>query len=124
MKSLNLLVVALVAVMPAAAQEAFPGGDWRSEDGLVTVRIEPCMPNAATVCGTIVEDRRAAAEANPPGHRVLRDVEFKRNIWRGKFSDGSISGGVTLKLKSAGDATVKFCFAGILCETETWRRID
>lgn len=124
MKILPLLAAVFLTALPATAQGAFPLGDWSSQDGLVAVRIAPCAPTSAAVCGTIIDDARTDTEANPPGHRVLMNVKLKRGVWRGKFADGSISGSVTLKPKGPSDAAVRFCLAAIACDTETWRRTD
>jgi uncharacterized protein (DUF2147 family) len=108
----------------AFAQQPFPGGKWMDQDRQVVIQIAPCAPDSKTYCGVIVQDDRAEATQNPANHQAVSDLRQSRGVWRGKISDGGMIFGLTMRAVSSDNASVRMCFAGIACSTETWSRLS
>jgi uncharacterized protein (DUF2147 family) len=117
------IAAALFPIASANAQEAFPSGVWSDAERMVVVRISPCSAGAAVFCGTVVEDNRPGPPANPPGHQFLRDLKQTRTGWKGKLNDGGTGLTLSMQPQAGGTAQVRFCL-GVLCDTETWRRLS
>jgi Delta7-sterol 5-desaturase len=123
-----LLAVALVSsAAPARAQTAQGvHDDWATRGLGAVVRLAPCAPHAATLCGRLIwvwnpsEVRPGAV-----GSLILRDLVREGAAWRGGSvlnpEDGRTYTG-TISLE--GDVLRLRGCAGPFCQTQVWRRLS
>ena len=127
------LVVALglCATQGAMAQTAIDGV-WRNPKNSVHVRIASC---GAAACGHVVwasdKAKRDAAEGGAReliGLQLFRDfVQQKSGAWKGKVfvPDLNATFNGTAEQTDAATLKAKGCLiGGLLCKTQTWRRVE
>jgi uncharacterized protein (DUF2147 family) len=125
-----ILAVAL-AFAPAPALAASPiEGLWTNPKGNVIVRIAPCGPQ---LCGKVVrasaKARAKAAERgteNLLGRTMLSGLQpVGPNKWRGKVFVPRVGRNVTGNLSLSGSTrlNVQGCVAGVICKSQSWKRV-
>lgn len=123
-----LAAVALVSAsaMPARAQAQDIHDDWATRGLRGVVRLAPCTPNEATLCGRLIwawDPTELRPEA--VGSLILRDFVREGATWRGGSvlnpEDGRTYTG-TIRLE--GDMLRLRGCAGPFCQTQAWRRLS
>lgn len=133
---LSFLTAALVLI-PASAMaapapdNAFETSEWRNPKNTVHIRAQNCGTN---LCGTIIwaspkARADAAAEGRPElvGTEILRDFKPEgAKVWRGSVyvPDVRRTFAGTLTFIDADTMVGKGCLLfGLLCKTQTWKRL-
>jgi uncharacterized protein (DUF2147 family) len=136
LKSVLTLAAAMSAASVSAATMAtppsLPVGVWSNPKGTVHVRMQPC---GERVCGTVVwASAKAQADAKKGGTPKLIGTqlfrEFKQvapNAWSGRVFLPDMNRTFSGKMTALGPRTIsgRGCLiGGLLCKSQTWRRID
>jgi uncharacterized protein (DUF2147 family) len=129
-KTWNLLAL-LSALFVLVAQNAFAQtvtsleGKWRLQDQSATVNIAPCI-NSSNLCATVIEEVVPPGEKSNLGLIMLRDItkDPRNNGWRGKFVDGKTTLDATITEKGTDTVDFKFCVLLILCDVQTYSRVN
>jgi uncharacterized protein (DUF2147 family) len=139
MKTISLAVLGLLATT-GLALAADPSGTWRLVDGKVTVKVRQC---GGEVCANIVGLKEPTYKDGTPkidkynknpalrkrplmGLSVLSDMKpTGDNTWSGKIynADDGKTYSATMSM-SGSTMKLKGCVAGILCKTNTFRRVN
>jgi len=133
------LIIAVTAVMAGAAMAGDPSGTWMMSNGNVTVRVSKC---SAKLCARIVGLRESIDKSGHPKvdklnpnpalrNRRLIGLTLVSNMapagdnkWKGSIYNPDDGRTYSASLKLNGRVIqVKGCVAGILCKSDTFRRL-
>jgi uncharacterized protein (DUF2147 family) len=133
--SKSLAVALTLAAAPAFADEPVAppiATEWRNPGNSVHVRIDKCD---GRLCGTVTwasdkakADARKGGTENLVGTRLFRDLEpAGAGTWRGKVFVPDIrktfSG--TMRFADSNTMVGKGCVLfGVICKSQTWKRIN
>jgi uncharacterized protein (DUF2147 family) len=127
----TMIMAAVLAIAPAAAQAATPKGVWTNPKQSVRVVFQQC---GRAMCGKVVwASPKAKADAAAGGGRPLvgsmlfQDfVEEERGLWRGSVLIPDVGQTVSGTIEQTGANTLvgEGCLFGRLgCKTQTWTRM-
>jgi uncharacterized protein (DUF2147 family) len=126
--SLPALLSALfvLAAQNAVAQKVTSlEGKWRLQDQSATVNIAPCI-DSSNLCATVIEEVLSSREKSNVGLIMLQDItrDARNNGWRGKFIDVKSKLDATITEKGPYTVDFKFCVLVILCDVQTYNRVN
>lgn len=125
------MIAAALALASAPALAASPlEGLWTNPKGNVVVRIAPCGPQ---LCGKVVRaTAKARAKAAEQGTEQLMGKTLLSglqpagpNRWKGKVFVPRVGRNVSgnLSLSGSSKLNVQGCVAGLLCKSQSWKRV-
>jgi uncharacterized protein (DUF2147 family) len=100
-------------------------GKWQLQDQSATVNIAPCI-NSSNLCATVIDEVVPYGEKSNLGLIMLQDIvrDPRNNGWRGKFVDGKTTLNATVTEKGTDTVDFKFCVLVILCDVQTYNRVN
>lgn len=139
MKATSLAVFGLLATTGYALADD-PSGTWRLDNGKVTVKVQQC---GAQVCANIVALKEPTyKDGTPKIDKYNKDPSLRSrpliglavlsgmkptgdNTWSGSIynADDGRTYSATMTLSGA-TMKLKGCVAGILCKTNTFKKLD
>ncbi len=119
-----VVLLAIAAGAPgAAAQDAGIGGRWSPMDGSTIINIAPCAAQASRLCAVVEQETLAPGEPSLRGQVVVGDLAPSgRGRWRGRYVEGGVDYGATVRLISPSLVEFRICVAPFLCATDRYRR--
>ncbi|GAA4030324.1 hypothetical protein GCM10022281_07130 [Sphingomonas rosea] len=132
MRNLAFLASALALLATPAMAQSPLEGLWTNPKKSIVVRIAPC---GEAWCGKVVrasarEDAKAKArgmEDGLEGEQMLTNLRpAGHGKWKGQVYVPKIRSkvGSTVTMQAPGKMSVSGCFAGLICKTQVWTRVD
>jgi uncharacterized protein (DUF2147 family) len=130
----TILLSGLLPAGLAAAAEPQPTGEWRTDNGLATVRIDDCdgvlwgIVSWEKEPGGVDSNNPNPAERNHPtlGLHILRAMKPARpGLWQGEVYNPENGKTYDAKISLAAPDVLRIegCVLGFLCGGENWTRV-